>query len=106
MITYPKVKAKKYTLSLETRSALSGTCRALAGIIDDLHHEGYQYIMTGRFQTDLLERRFLVYCQMCGGRFLVGLQEILQSEKVLATLCALNLGYDPCQEDIFLELTH
>ena len=36
--------------------------------------------MTGRFQTDPLERRFSQYRQMGGGRFLISLKEVLKSE--------------------------
>ena len=42
-------------------------------LIEDLLQEGCAYVLTARFQTDPLERQFLKYCQMSGGRFLVGL---------------------------------
>ena len=38
----------------------------------------------GRFQSDPLERRFSQYRQMSGGRFLVSLREVLNSERILA----------------------
>ena len=39
--------------------------------------------MTGRFQTDPLERRFSQYRQMSGGRFLISLKEVLKSESII-----------------------
>ena len=38
----------------------------------------YNYVLLGRFQSDPLER------QMSGGRFLVSLREVLNSERILA----------------------
>ena len=40
--------------------------------------------MTGRFQSDPIERRFSQYRQMSGGRFLVRLREVMHSERILA----------------------
>ena len=42
--------------------------------------------MTGRFQTDPLERRFSQYRQMNGGRFLVSLKEVMRSESIKTIL--------------------
>ena len=52
-------------------------------LIEDLLSEGYEYVLTSRFQSDPLERRFSQYHQMSGGRFLVGLREVNSSEKNL-----------------------
>ena len=40
-------------------------------------------MLTVRFQSDALERRFSRYRQMNGGNFLVGLREVQSSEKIL-----------------------
>ena len=45
--------------------------------------EGYDFIMTSRFQSDPLERRFSQYRQMSGGRFLVVLREATSSKKII-----------------------
>ena len=50
----------------------------------DLIQEGYIYVLTGRFQTDPLERRFSQYRQMSGGRFFVSLTEVIRSESILS----------------------
>ena len=39
--------------------------------------------MTGRFQTDPLERGFSQYRQMSGGRFFISLKEVLKSESII-----------------------
>ena len=51
--------------------------------MEDLLAEGYDFIMTYRFQSDPMERRFGQYQQMSGGRFLVGLREATSSEKII-----------------------
>ena len=53
-------------------------------LVVDLLSEGYEYVMVGRLQSDPLERRFSQYRQMSGGRFLVGLGEVIVPEKILA----------------------
>ena len=66
-----------------TCSALKRTLRCTANLIEDLLREGYIYVLTSRFQSDPLERRYSQYRQMSGGRFLVGLREVNTSEKII-----------------------
>ena len=42
------------------------------------------FVLAGRLQSDPIERRFSQYRQMRGGRFLVSLREVLNSERILA----------------------
>ena len=70
-------------LTNQTFDAVILTCRSVANLCDDLFSDGYEYIMTGRFQTDPLERRFSQYRQMSGGRFLISLKEVLKSESII-----------------------
>ena len=58
-----------------------------------MYNEGYKYVLTGRLQTDPLERRFSQYRQMSGGRFLVSLKEIYRSESIvkLKTFLEMNI---------------
>ena len=56
-------------LSKETFNALISTNQAIADLTSDSFNERYQYVLTGRLQTDPLERRFSQYRQMSGGRF-------------------------------------
>ena len=67
-------------LSKQTFDAFICTNQAIADFTTDLFNDGYQYVLTGRLQTDHLERRFSQYRQMSGGRFLVSLNEIYRSE--------------------------
>ena len=67
--------SQKFTLSQQTSDALIRTLRAQAQLIDDLHDDGYEFVLTARFQSDPQERRFGQYRQMSGGRFLVSLKD-------------------------------
>ena len=46
--------------------------------------KGLKFVLTGRFQTDPLERRLSQYRGMSGGRFLVSLTEVLRSESIIS----------------------
>ena len=54
-----------------------------ACLLEDLFSEGYQYVLTSRFQIDPLEKHFGKYRQMSGGRLLASLREVQSSEKIL-----------------------
>ena len=72
---------RKLGLTDNTANALIVTLRCTANLIEELLAEEYQYVLTARFQTDPLERRFSRYRQMSGDRFfLVGLREVETSE--------------------------
>ena len=70
-------------LSKQTFNAFICTNQAIADLTTDLFNDGYQYVLTGRLQTDPLERRFSQYRQMSGGRFLVSLNEIYRSKTII-----------------------
>ena len=53
-------------------------------LIDELLEYGYDFILTARLQSDPIERRFSQYRQMSGGRFLVSLREVLNTERILS----------------------
>ena len=67
----------------QTFDALILICRSIADLCDDLFSNGYEYIMTGGFQTDPLERKLSQYRQMSGGRFLISLKEVFKSESII-----------------------
>ena len=54
-------------------------------LIEDLFAEGYDFIMTSRFQSDPLERRFS-HIQMSGGSFLVGLKKSKDNQEKIIKL--------------------
>ena len=76
---------KKFGLSQQTFKALIHT---------ELLNERYKYVLTGRFQSDPLERRFSQYRQLSGGRFLVSLQEVLRSESIIKLKSLLKRNID------------
>ena len=52
---------EKFTLTSQTTSAFVRTLKCHNLLIEDLLAEGYNLIMTSRFQSDLLERRLSQY---------------------------------------------
>ena len=73
-----------FCLSKQTSDALVRTLQAQALLIDELSHDGYVYVIPRKLQSDPLENRFSQYRQMSGGRFLVSLCEVKNSERTLA----------------------
>ena len=77
--------APAFCLSKQTSDAFIRTLRAQAALIDELLHSNeYDYVIPRKLQSDPLENRFSQYRQMSGGRFLVSLVEVNNSERVLA----------------------
>ena len=93
-------KSKPFSLTPQTSHALVTTLRCTASLIEDLLQEGYSYVLTARFQTDPLERRFSRYRQMSGGRFLIGLRELECSERILSMSSLIKEGIDFWKEDV------
>ena len=87
--------SQTHGLTNQTFDALILTYRSIADLCDDLFSDGYAYIMTGRFQTDPLERRFSQYRQMSGGRFLISLKEVLKSESIIQVKTILKNSLEP-----------
>lgn len=83
-----------FTLSAQTSAALRTTLRCHANLIEDLLSEGYDFVLTSRFQSDPIERRFSQYRQMSGGRFLISLKDILCSENILKIRSLVKEGFD------------
>ena len=53
-------------------------------LIDELLNDVCDFLLTARLQSGLIERRFSQYRQMSGGRLLVSLREILNTERILS----------------------
>ena len=88
-----------FSLSLPTSKAIIISLRAQASLIEDLLSEGYRYVLTVRFQSDALERRFSRYRQMNGGNFLVSLREVNCSEKILLLRTMVKEGINFWEND-------
>ena len=84
----------KFGLSKQTFKALIQTNYAISELSLDLLTEGYDYVLTGRLQSDPLERRFSHYRQLSGGRFLVSLQEVIRSESIIKLKSLLKRNID------------
>ena len=86
--------SQKFTLTAQTSAALIRTMRCQAALIEDLLRDDYDFVLTARFQSDPLERRFGQYRQMSGGRFLVSAKNVEQSEKILKIKALIDEGFD------------
>ena len=74
---------EKFTLSKQTSAAFAVTLSCTASLVEDLLAKSYSYVLTARLQTDPLELRFSKYRRMSGGRFSVGLREVVASKRIL-----------------------
>ena len=64
-------RCEKFTLTAQTSNVLQRTLRCHASFIDDLHSEGYDFVLTAHyFQSDPLEKRYGQCRQMSGADFL------------------------------------
>ena len=79
--------------------------RCIASLSDDLLNENYDYILTSRFQSDTVKRNFSKYKQMSGGRFLVSLREINNSEKILLLNSIIKADLNFWKENIYAKNT-
>ena len=95
-------ESPSFCLSKQTSDAFVRTLRAQACLIEDLLNEGYSYVCPRKLQSDPLERRFGQYRQMSGGRFLVSLREVMDSEKILQCRSLLKANVTFWDEDLSL----
>ena len=70
------------------------TNNAITELSSTLIRDGYEFVSTGRFQTDPLEIRFSHYRQMSGSRFIVSLTEVLRSESIISYQALLKREID------------
>lgn len=89
-----------FTLTKQTTSALIITLRSQVMLIDELLNDGYNFIFTSRFQSDSIERRFSQYRQMSGGRFLVSLREVKNTERILSCRSLIKADVNFWKEDL------
>ena len=89
-----------FTLTSKTSYALVLTLRAQSGLIKELLSEGYDFVMTSRLQSDPIERRFSQYRQMSGGRFLVSLREVTNSERIIRCRSLVKADINFWKEDL------
>ena len=93
-------KFSNFCLTAQTCKALITTLRGQAMLMQELLDDGYEYVLTRRFQSDPLENRFSQYRQMSGGRFLVSLREVYSSERILKCRSLLKENINIWDEDL------
>jgi len=93
---------EKFTLTSQTSSALVYTLKCSVSLSEDLINEGYDFVLMARLQSDPIERRFSLYRQMSGGRFLVGLR-VLNSEKIILMKSLLKENICFWKEDVSVD---
>ena len=81
---------EQFPFSLSTAKDLRRTLRCQASLIEDLFDDGYDFVLTARFQGDPLERHFVQYRQISGGLLLVGLKDTICSIKFLKIKISLD----------------
>lgn len=82
-----------FTLTSQTAHAIVGTVRGQIELIKELlTNDGFGYVLTSRLQSDPVERRISQYRQMSGGRFLVSLKDVINTERILACRAMLKQG--------------
>ena len=69
-------------------------------LIVELINDGYDFILTARLQSDPIEHRFSQYRQMSGGRFLVSLREVLNTERILSCRSLIKKDINFWKEDL------
>ena len=69
-------------LSQQTFQATVPTQQAQAHLVTDLLQEGYEFVISAKFQSEPIEQRFSQYRQMSGGNFLVSLREVLNKRGI------------------------
>ena len=85
---------QKFTLSAQTSAALIHTTLCQAALIEDLFADGYEYVLTAKFQGDTLEKRYWQYRQLSGGRFLVSMKDVSRSENILKIKSLVKEGFN------------
>ena len=95
-----------FTLTANTANAIIVTLRGQTMLIKELITEDqYEFVLTGRLQSDAIERRFSRYRQMSGGRFLVSLREVLNSERILACQSLIKANVNFWEENLKPDVT-
>ena len=69
-------------------------------LFDELLNDGYDFVLTAWLQSDPIERDFSQYRQMSGGRFLVILREVLNTERILSCRSLIKKDINFWKEDL------
>ena len=94
-------KSRMFTFTSQTTKALMTTLRVTAALAYDLLNEGYEYVLTSKFQSDPLERRYGNLRSMSGGRFLVSLTEVNNSQRILLLTSVIKEDINFWEHDLY-----
>ena len=95
-------KSPMFTFTSQTTKALMTTLiRATAALAYDLLNESYEYVLTSKFQSDFLERRYGNLRSMSAGRFLVSLTEVNNSQRILLLTSVIKEDINFWEHDLY-----
>lgn len=78
-----KGKARRHSLTSETKNALVNSLHGLVYLCNDLlSNPAFKYILLSELQTDPLEAEFGVYRQMSGGVYYISVEQVLLSARL------------------------
>ena len=92
-----------FTSTAQTSNAMIKTLRSQAALIEGLLLDGNLIVMTGRLQSNPIERRISQYHQMSWGCFLVSLREVYNSKRVSACRSLIKENINFWNEDFSME---
>ena len=69
-------------------------------LIDELLNDSYNFVLKARLQSDSIERCFSQYRHMSGGRFLVSLREVINTERISSCRSLINKDINFWKEDL------
>ena len=97
---------KKFTLNKANFTCVDNHASSHSMFNRGSVERGYAFVLTVRFQSDLIERHFSKYRQMSGGRFLVALREVQSSEKILQMKSLAKAGFNFWKMDLHPSVVH
>lgn len=89
------INAKSGKLSPQTFTALRHTTQGIIQLAEYCIKElNWDYILPGKFQTDVLESRFGQYRQLAGGQYHISVRQVFEIEKKIRLLSSIELPID------------
>lgn len=80
-------KNLKYTTGILTRETYGALKHTTQGVLELLSYcvkeLGFSYLLTGKIQTDALERRFGKFRQLAGSQYLISMRQVFETESKL-----------------------
>ena len=93
---------RTFSLTKQTLDALITTPKATSCLLSELLNDGHKNVHTTRFQKDSLEQQSSKNRHISGGRFLVSLREVKNSEKFLKISSIVKENINFWEEEIFI----